>query len=67
VTYLVVGLDRSTLARWHEHVLAHDARSATLIARARAAGQGITLVIAAVIGPNSSVVPDAPANTAHAA
>jgi hypothetical protein len=56
VTYLVVGLDRSTLARWHGNVLARDARNATLIARARAAAEGVTLVIAAVIGPNSSVV-----------
>jgi hypothetical protein len=58
VTYLIVGLDRKTLARWHDNVLARDVGSATLIARARAAAQGITLVIAAVIGPNSSVVPE---------
>jgi hypothetical protein len=58
VTYLIVGLDRSTLARWHDNVLARDVWSATRIARARAAAQGITLVIAAVIGPNSAVLPD---------
>jgi len=58
VTYLIVGLDRSTLARWHENVLAKDVTSATRKARARAAALGINLVVAAVIGPNSSVVPD---------
>jgi len=67
VTYLIVGLDRNTLARWHDNVLARDIRSATLIARARAAAQGITLVIAAVIGPNSSVVPDPAASSVQAA
>jgi hypothetical protein len=60
VIYLVVGLDRRTLAPWHDNVMARDARTATLIARARAAAQGIGLVIAAVIGPNSSVLPDGP-------
>ena len=58
VTYLVVGLDRTTHARWHENVLAHDLATATRIAGARAAAQGIQLVVAAVIGPNSSVLPD---------
>jgi hypothetical protein len=67
VTYLIVGLDRKTLARWHDNVLARDVPSATLIARARAAAQGITLVIAAVIGPNSSVVPEPAASSAEAA
>jgi hypothetical protein len=67
MTYLIVGLDRKTLARWHDNVLARDARTATLIARARAAAQGVTLVIAAVIGPNSSVVPEPPASGAQAA
>ena len=58
MTYLIVGLDRNTLARWHDHVMARDVRSATRTARARAAAQGVTLVIAAVIGPNSAIVPD---------
>jgi hypothetical protein len=56
VTYLIVGLDRSTQARWHEHVSARDVGSATRIARTRAAAQGFELVVAAVIGPNSAVV-----------
>jgi hypothetical protein len=52
VTFLVVGLDRSTLAPWHRNDLA----TATRIARGRAAADGIQLVVAAVIGPNSSVL-----------
>lgn len=58
MTYLIVGLDRHTFARWHENVLAGDVATATRIARARAAVKGIQLVVAAVIGPNSSVLPD---------
>jgi hypothetical protein len=56
VTYLIVGLDRTTLAPWHENVQAHDVTAATRLARARAQACGINLVIAAVIGPNSSVL-----------
>ena len=56
VTFLVVGLDRSTLAPWHRNVLASDLATATRIARSRAAADGIQLVVAAVIGPNSSVL-----------
>lgn len=64
MTYLIVGLDLKTHARWHENVSADDARTATRIARARAAAQGIDLVVAALIGPNSAVVPDASAEWA---
>ena len=60
MVYLIVGLDRTTLARWHTNVMARDAAAAAEIARARAAGQGVTLLVAAAIGPNSSVV-DEPA------
>lgn len=67
MTYLIVGLDRTTLTRWHGNVLAKDLVTATRIARARAATQGIKLVVAAVIGPNSSVLPDVPAERAEAA
>ena len=56
MTYLVVGLDRDTLERWHANVMAHDVGSATHLARARAAADGIQLVVAAVIGPNSSLL-----------
>jgi hypothetical protein len=58
VTYLIVGLDRNTLAPWHQNVMAGDIGTATRIAQARAAVQGTKLVVAAVIGPNSSVLSD---------
>jgi hypothetical protein len=66
MVYLIVGLDRSTFVRWHDNVMATDVITATHIARARAAAQGIQLVVAAVIGPYSSVVSD-PADTSHSA
>jgi hypothetical protein len=56
VTYLIVGLDRQTLAPWHQNVQAADATSATRVAFDRAQSRGIDLVVAAVIGPNSSIV-----------
>jgi hypothetical protein len=56
VTYLIVGLDRQTLAPWHQNVQADDATTATRVALDRAQAGGIDLVVAAVIGPNSSVV-----------
>jgi hypothetical protein len=56
VIYLIVGLDRSTFARWHRNVMAADAPSAARLARARAATNGIDLVVAAVVGPYSRVV-----------
>ena len=56
--YLVAGLDRSTLGRWHDHVMARDASGAARIARGRAAGQGVDLVVAAVVGPGSSIEDD---------
>jgi hypothetical protein len=55
VVYLVVGLDRSTLARWHGHVMAPDVPAAARIARTRAAADGVRLVVAAAIGPCSSI------------
>ena len=58
MTYLIVGLDRQTLARWHGNVLAGDVETATRIARVRAATQGVRLVVAAVIGPNSCLLDD---------
>jgi hypothetical protein len=57
MTFLIVGLDRTTLAPWHENIQARDVTAATRLARARAEGRGINLVVAAVIGPNSSVLP----------
>jgi hypothetical protein len=57
VTYLIVGLDRATLAPWHQNIQARDVTTAARLARARAKARGINLVVAAVIGPNSSVLP----------
>jgi len=56
VTYLIVGLDRQTLAPWHQNIQADDAATATRVALDRAQARGMDLVVAAVIGPNSSVV-----------
>jgi len=56
MTYLVVGLDQTTFAPWHENVRADDVSAARHIAHARAEARGIRLVVAAVIGPNSSVL-----------
>jgi hypothetical protein len=56
MTYLVVGLDRKTLAPWHSNVLDRDATHATQAALARAGAEGIDLIVAAVIGANSSVL-----------
>jgi hypothetical protein len=57
VIYLIVGLDKSTLVPCHENIQARDVTAATLLARARAQERGIDLVVAAVIGPNTSVLP----------
>jgi hypothetical protein len=56
VTYLIVGLDRHTLAPWHQNIQADDATTATRVALDRAQARGMDLVVAAVIGPNSSLV-----------
>jgi hypothetical protein len=58
VTYLIVGLDRKTLTRWHVNVSADDIGTAKRIADVRATAHGIDLVVAAVIGPNSAVLSD---------
>jgi len=58
MTYLVVGLDQSSFAPWHENIRADDVASARQIAFARAQARGIQLVVAAVIGPNSTVLAD---------
>jgi hypothetical protein len=55
---LIVGLDRRTLSPWHTNVAAEDVGSAMTTARARARRLGIDLVVAAAIGPHSSVLPD---------
>jgi len=58
MTYLIVGLDRRTLAPWHRNMLERDAARATQAAVARASADGVDLVVAAIIGPNSSVLDD---------
>ena len=58
MVFLIAGVDRTTFSRWHDHVMAADATLAARIAEARAAAQGVELVVAAVIGPYSSVVSD---------
>ena len=58
MTYLVVGVDQGTFAPWHENVGAADVATAKQVAFARAQARGIQLVIAAVIGPNSTVLAD---------
>jgi hypothetical protein len=57
VTYLIVGLDRTTFAPWHENIQARDVTTATRLALARAEVRGIKVVVAAVIGPGVSVLP----------
>lgn len=59
VTYLIVGLDKNTLAPWHQNIGADDVTTARRLAHAHAAAQGINLIVAAVVGPNLCVVSDA--------
>jgi hypothetical protein len=58
VTYLVVGVDQSTFAPWHQNVRAVDVLTARQVACTRARARGIALVVAAVVGPNCTVMPD---------
>ena len=58
MTYLIVGLDRNTLAPRRENIRADNPATAKRIALARAEALGLSLVVAAVIGPNSSILPD---------
>jgi hypothetical protein len=64
--YLVVGVDRSTLASWHANVHADDANAAMSLAIDRAGERGVDLVVAAAIGPGTNVVA-APADKAQIA
>jgi hypothetical protein len=71
MVYLIVGVDRRSLAAWHAHVQAATAAAAEQLAVDRAGEQGVELVMAAAIGPNSSVArsgsgPVAPARVPHA-
>jgi hypothetical protein len=70
MTYLIVGLDRHTLAPWHQNVQADDATAAARVAVDRARSAGVDLVVAAAIGPGASVISvslEQPARTARAA
>jgi hypothetical protein len=70
MTYLIVGVDRRTLAPWHKNVLERDPAAAARTALAHADTDGIDLVVAAVIGPNTTIVathPPRPARLLHAA
>jgi hypothetical protein len=58
MTYLVVGVDQTTFAPWHENIAADDVLTARRVAVARADARGVALVVAAVIGPHSSVLAD---------
>jgi hypothetical protein len=66
MTYLVVGLDQITFAPWHQNVQAKNVTAAREIAVARADAKGIALVVAAVIGPNSTVLDEPAAQRAAA-
>jgi hypothetical protein len=57
VTYLVVGIDSATLAPWHQNIGSRDVAGAVRTALDRAEASGIDLVVAAVIGPNMTVLP----------
>jgi hypothetical protein len=58
VIYLVVGLDRHSLTPWFDNIAAGDPGSAKRTARHRARRSGVSLVVAAVIGPGGAVLPD---------
>ena len=56
MTYLIVGIDRRTLVPWHRNVRGHDPASASSAALERAGADGVQLIVAAVIGPNATVL-----------
>ena len=56
MVYLVVGVDHARLAPWHANVSARGAGRAVRRAAQVAAAAGVDLVVAAVIGPGSTVV-----------
>jgi hypothetical protein len=53
MTHLIVGLD---LAPWHKNIRADAVATAARLAVSHAVVNGITLVLAANIGPNSGVL-----------
>jgi hypothetical protein len=56
MVYLVVGIDHASLAPWHANIAARNADRAARGAAERASAAGVDLVVAAVIGPGSTVV-----------
>jgi len=56
MTFLIIGLDRRTLAPWHRNIRERDVTSASRAAVARAGADGVDLVVAAVVGPGSSIL-----------
>jgi hypothetical protein len=56
MTYLVVGIDHATLAPWHQNIAARTVAGAARDAVRSAAAAGIDLIVAAVVGPNSTVL-----------
>jgi hypothetical protein len=56
MVYLVVGVDRGSLAPWHANISARTAERAMRSAAERACAAGVDLIVAAVIGPGSNVV-----------
>jgi hypothetical protein len=58
---VVVGVDRRSLTHWHGNVQTEDPGDAATRATAMAAADGIDLVIAAIVGPRSAVLPEFPA------
>jgi hypothetical protein len=68
--YLIVGVDRRTLAPWHKNVLERVPAAAARTALARADTDGSDLDVAEAIGPNTTIVathPPRPARLLHAA
>jgi hypothetical protein len=56
MVYLVVGIDHASLAPWHTNVSAPSIGRAVRRAAERASAVGVDLVVAAVIGPGSTVL-----------
>jgi hypothetical protein len=56
MVYLVVGIDDASMAPWHTNISASSVGRAVRSAVERASAVGVDLVVAAVIGPGSTVL-----------
>ena len=56
MVYLVVGIDHASMGPWHTNISASSVGRAVRSAVERASAAGVDLVVAAVIGPGSTVV-----------